>query len=101
MGRPTKTERLKFARPVIMRSTLNFCRLNLQKLYARTYRLQLATWSADQDYAEYINNLWATMMTHDALEDEARKLEETLGTGDAVQILSDIVMQHRQSRNAQ
>lgn len=101
MGRPTKTERLKFARPIIMQSTLTFCRLNLQKLYARSHRLHLTTWTPGQEYAEYINNLWMTMHKHDALKDEARKLEEMLGTGDAIQVLSDIVIEHRQSSNGQ
>lgn len=101
MGRPSKTERLKSARPFIMPSTLTFCKLNLQKLYARSRRLQLTHWNEDQDYADYINNLWVTMLKHDALKEEAIKLEEMLGTGDAVQILSDIVMEHRQSSNGQ
>ena len=101
MGRPSKTERLKSARPLVMPSTLSFCKLNLQKLYARCRRLQITHWNDDQDYADYINNLWVLMLKHNALKEEAKKLEEMLGTGDAVQILSDIVMEHRQSSNGQ
>ena len=101
MGRPTKTERLKEARPIIMQSTLIFCKLNLQKIYARSRRLELTHWNErDNDYADYINNLWTTMLTHDALKEDALKLEEMLGTGDAIQILSDIVMEHKQSKNS-
>lgn len=101
MGRPTKTERLKSARPIIMQSTLIFCKLNLQKLYARSRRLDLAHWNENQEYADYINNLWTTMLKHKALKEEAVKLEEMLGTGDAVQVLSDIVIEHRQSSNGE
>lgn len=101
MGRPTKTERLKEARPIVMQSTLIFCKLNLQKLYARSRRLELTKWNEKSDYADYINNLWIIMLKHDALKDEAQKLEEMLGTGDAVQLLSDIVMSHRQSSNGE
>lgn len=101
MGRPTKTERLKQARPVIMQTTLTFCRLNFQKLYARSRRLQLATIEEGQDYAEYIHNLWKTMLTHDALKDEAKKLEDILGDGDAVQLLNDVVMDHRAAINGE
>lgn len=101
MGRPTKTERLKKARPIIMQSTLIFCKLNLQKIYARSRRLELAHWNEEQDYADYINNLWTTMLKHDALKTDANKLEEMLGTGDVVQLLSDIVMEHRRSSNGQ
>ncbi|WP_339847104.1 hypothetical protein [Dokdonia sp. Asnod1-B02] len=101
MGRPTKTERLKEARPIIMQSTLIFCKLNLQKIYARSRRLELTHWNEDQDYADYINNLWTTMMKHDAIKKDALKLDEMLGTGDVVQLLSDIVMEHRKSSNVQ
>lgn len=101
MGRPTKTERLKEARPIIMQSTLIFCKLNLQKIYARSRRLELTHWNEEHEYADYVNNLWTTMMKHDALKSDALKLEEILGTGDVVQLLSDIVMEHRQSSNCQ
>lgn len=101
MGRPTKTERLKEARPLVMQSTLTFCRLNLQKLYARTRRLNLANISDEQDYADYIHSLWNTMLTHDELKIESHKLEEILGTGDAIQLLNDVVMDHRASSNGE
>lgn len=101
MGRPTKSERLKVARPIIMQSTLIFCKLNLQKIYARSRRLDLTHWNEEQDYADYIHNLWTTMLKHDALKKEAQKLEEILGTGDAVQLLSDMVMEYRQSSNGE
>lgn len=101
MGRPTKTERLKEARPLVMQSTLTFCRLNLQKLYARTRRLNLANIGDEQDYADYIHSLWNTMLTHDELKIESLKLEEILGTGDAIQLLNDVVMDHRASSNGE
>lgn len=100
MGRPTKTERLKEARPLIMQSTLVYCKLNLQKIYARSRRLQLTHCNEDQDYADYINNLWSTMLKHEALKNDALKLDEMLGTGDVVQLLSDIVIAQRQSSNS-
>lgn len=101
MGRPTKTERLKEARPLVMQSTLIFCRLNLQKLYARTRRLNLANIGDEQDYADYIHSLWNTMLRHNELKIEALKLEEILGTGDAIQLLNDVVMDHRASSNGE
>lgn len=101
MGRPTKTERLKEARPILMQSTLTFCRLNLQKLYARTCRLNLAGIKEDQEYADYIHTLWETMLTHDDLKNEAQKLDDILDAGDAVQLLHDIVIDHRTSSNGE
>jgi hypothetical protein len=41
------------------------------------------------------------MMKHDAIKKDALKLDEMLGTGDVVQLLSDIVMEHRKSSNVQ
>ena len=95
MGRPTKTERLEKARPAVIPSTITFCKLNLHKLYARSRRLHLSNWNDYQDYADYIHNLWNTMSTHNAFKDDAIKLEEMLGTGDVIQLLSDIVMDHQ------
>ncbi len=95
MGRPTKTERLEKARPLVMPSTVTFCKLNLQKLYARSRRLHLSHWNDDQDYAEFIHTLWSMMLTHSSFKDEALKIEEMLGSGDVIQLLSDIVMDHQ------
>ena len=100
MGRRIKSERLEKATPIVMPSTLNFCRLNLHKLYARSRRLNLAHWSENQDYAEYIHKLWRTMRTHKSLKDEGSKIEEMLSNGDVIQLLSDIVMErHKQLSN--
>ncbi len=95
MGRATKSERLTTARPILMSSTITFCKLNFQKLYARSRRLKLAEWNESLDYADFIHALWGTMLKHDALKEEAAQLEEILGNGDAIQILSDIVTEHR------
>lgn len=99
MGRPIKTERLKKARPILMASTIALCKLNFKKLYAQSRRLNLTEWDDNQDYADYIHNLWNKMLTNNILKDEAIKLEEILGTGDAIQILSDVVMTHSKISN--
>ncbi|TVZ53419.1 hypothetical protein [Dokdonia sp. Hel_I_53] len=97
MGRPTKTERLEKARPIVMPSTLTFCKLNLQKLYARSRRLQLSHWNEQHDYADFIHNLWNMMLTHSSFKKDALKIEDMLGTGDVIQLLSDIVMDHQKN----
>lgn len=78
-----------------MQSKLTICKLDLQKLYARTRRLDLAHIGKNQDYADYIHNLWSTMLTHRSLKTEAQKIEELLGKGDSIQLLHDVVMEHR------
>ena len=99
MGRPIKTERIKKARPILMESTIRLCKLNLKKMYAQSRRLDLARWNENQDYADYIHNLWNTMLKHNALTENATKLEEVLGSGDAIQLLSDIVINHKRISN--
>lgn len=95
MGRHIKSERLERARPIVMPSTIIFCKINLQKLYARSRSLHLAHWNENQDYAEYIHKLWKTMLTHKSLKEEGLKLEEMLDSGDVVQLLSDMVMEYQ------
>lgn len=99
MGRPTKTERLKKARPILMPSTIALCKLNLKKMYAKSRRLHLAEWNESLDYADYIHNLWNNMLTHNAIKEDAIKLEEIIGNGDAIQLLSDIVITHKKISN--
>ena len=101
MGSTTKPERLQSARPILMSSTLRFYTLNLQKLYAKSRRLNLADWHNDQEYPEYIHSLWNTMLTHSAFKEEAKKIEQALGAGDAIQLLSDMVTEHRKSSNGE
>ena len=95
MGRPTKTERLKEARPLIKQTTLILCKLNFQNLYIKSRRLQLATISDGQDYPDYIHNLWNTMLRHESLKTEANRLEKILGPGDAIELLSSTVIHYQ------
>ncbi len=98
MGRGIKSERLHAAIPLLMPSTITFYKLNLQKLYAKARRLNIAQWNDALDYADFIHALWNTMLTHDALKEDAQQLEAILDTGDAIELLSEVVMNHRRQK---
>ncbi len=82
-----------------MASTIALCKLNIKKMYVQSKKLNLTTWDDNQDYADYIHHLWSKMLTNNLIKDEAFKVEEILGTGDAIQLLSDIVMTHQRILN--
>lgn len=94
-------ERLDSARPTVMPSTIAFSKLSLQKLYARCRQQGRAAWHDGLEYADFINALWNTMLNSPTCKEEATKIEETLGRGDTIQILSDIFLEDRNSSSAQ
>lgn len=98
MGRGIKSERLVAAIPLLMPSTISFCKLNLQKLYAKARRLELAQWNDALDYADFIHALWNTMCTHEALKDDTAMLMDVLDHGDAIELLNEVVMNHRREK---
>ncbi|WP_299212795.1 hypothetical protein [uncultured Dokdonia sp.] len=91
MGRASNSERLITPIPIVMQSTITFCKLNIRKLYAKGKRLGIPEWNKESDYADYIHNLWESISTHRELKEEAIRIEETLGKGDTIQLLSDTV----------
>lgn len=98
MGRGIKSERLAAAIPLLMPSTILVCKLNLKKLYAKARRLEIAQWNDALDYADFIHALWQTMLTHEALKEDAQKLQSVLDRGDAIELLSEVVMNHRRQK---
>jgi hypothetical protein len=78
-----------------MPTTITFCKLNFRKLYAKSRKLGIAEWNDSLDYADFIHGLWHTMCTHEDLIRESSKIEEILNEGDAIELLSEIVMEHR------
>ncbi len=97
MGRASNSERLTAPRPIIMHSTITFCKLNIRKLYAKGRRLGIPRWNNTSDYADYIHNLWETISSHSELKEEAKRTEDLLGKGDVIQLLSDTVMEQQHS----
>lgn len=95
MGRASNTERLTAPRPIIMPSTITFCKLSIRKLYAKSRRLGIASWNDSLDYADFIHELWESISGHRELKEEAARTLEILGKGDVIQLLSDTVMEHR------
>ena len=95
MGRTSNTERLTAPRPIVMPSTITFCKLSIRKLYAKSRRLGIASWNDSLDYADFIHELWDPISGHRELKDEAARTLEILGKGDVIQLLSDTVMEHR------
>ncbi|MEP0262294.1 hypothetical protein [Dokdonia sp.] len=95
MGRASNTERLTSSRPIVMPSTITFCKLSIRKLYAKSRRLGIASWNDSLDYADFIHELWEAISKHRELKEEAARTLEILGKGDVIQLLSDTVMEHR------
>lgn len=95
MGRTSNSERLTAPRPIVMQSTITFCKLTIRKLYAKSRRLGIANWNDSLDYADFIHELWDAISRHRELKDEAAQTQEILGKGDVIQLLSDTVMEHR------
>lgn len=94
MGRASNSERLIASKPIVMQSTITFCKLNIRKLYAKGKRLGIPDWNRESDYADYIHNLWEAISTHRELKEEAIRMEEILGIGDTIQLLSDTVTEY-------
>ncbi len=90
-------ERLDSARPTVMPSTLAYSQNAIKKIYAKCRQEGLAAWHDGLEYAEFINALWNTMLNSPVCGEEAAKIEETLGRGDTIQILSDIFIEDRNS----
>lgn len=90
-------ERLDSARPTVMPSTVAYSKISIQKIYSKCRQEGLAAWHDGLEYADFINALWNTMLNSPVCGDEAAKIEETLGRGDTIQILSDIFLQDRNS----
>ncbi|MFT5752440.1 MAG: hypothetical protein ACI828_000706 [Flavobacteriales bacterium] len=100
MASKRNTERLDSARPTVMPTTVAFSKLSIQKLYARCRQQSRAAWNDGLEYADFINALWNSMLTSPSCKEEAVKVEETLGRGDTIQILSDIFLEDRNAQSA-
>lgn len=97
MGRASNSERLRTPRPIVMPSTVTFCKLNIIKLYAKGKRLGITNWNNESDYADFIHNLWDAISSHSELKAEAKRIESILDKGDVIQLLSDTVMEYNSS----
>lgn len=95
MGRALTSARLKAKTLLVMPTTINLCKLNFHKLYSKARKLGIAEWNDSLDYPDFIHGLWHIMLTHKELKPEAIKIEEVLEHGDAIELLSEIVMEHR------
>lgn len=96
MGRASNSERLTALRPNNMHSTITFCKLTIRKLYTKGKRLGIPIWNNNSDYADYIHNLWDTISSHKELREEAKRIEELIGKGDVIQLLSDTVTEQNE-----
>lgn len=99
MGRELASARLPEKTPLAEPTAINFCKINFQKLYARARELGIAEWNDSLDYADFVHGLWQLMRTHDELKLEAKKIDSLLEEGDAIELLSEIVMNHRRERS--
>ncbi len=95
MSRALTSARLKEETIIVMPTTLSFCKLNFIKLYSKARKLGIAEWNDSLDYPDFIHGLWHTMRTHEALTPVAKKIEEILQDGDAIELLSEVVLEHR------
>ena len=93
MGRASHSERLTTTRPIVMPSTITLSKLNIRKLYAKARRLGITKWNDEIEYPDYIHNLWDVISTHPELSSEAMHIEDLLGKGDVIQLLSDTVIE--------
>lgn len=98
MASRKNSERLDRAIPKVIPTTLTFSKLSIQRLYAKYRQQGRADWNESADYADFINTLWNTILDGPTCKTEAIKIEETLGRGDTLQILSDIVLEDRKAQ---
>jgi len=94
-----RSARLKEKTLIVMPTTITFCKLNFRKLYFKAIKLGVAEWNDSLDYPDFIHGLWHSMRTHENLQLEARKIEEILSEGDAIEILSEVVMDYRRQNS--
>lgn len=92
MGRPVIQEPKKI---FVMPSSVQFCKLNFHKLYAKARRLGIVEWNDALDYPDFIHGLWHIMLTHEALKEDAMKIDNVLKNGDSIELLSEIVLSQR------
>lgn len=95
MGKSLQTASLQANTLRIMPTTITFCKLNFQKLYSKSRKLGIAEWNDALDYPDFIHGLWLAMRQHADLKGEAQKIQDILNDGDAIELLSEVVMQHR------
>ncbi|WP_147448374.1 hypothetical protein [Dokdonia sinensis] len=97
MGIKRNSERLMEARAAVLPSTINSSKLSLHRLYSKCKSRGIAVWNDGLEYAEFIHALWNMMLTNEEFRPEAQKIEEAIGTGDAIQLLSDVFAESRKS----
>lgn len=68
---------------------MQYGRLNVTRLLNRAKKLGILEPIDDQDYADYIHDLWQTLLTNPVLKEDAQLIDDNIGTGDAIQLLSD------------
>ncbi len=97
MGVKRNSERLTEARVTAPLSTINNSKLSLHRLYSQCKSRGIAVWNDGLEYAEFIHALWNTMLTNEEFRPEAQKIEKAIGTGDAIQLLSDVFAESRKT----
>ena len=66
----------------------------MYKLYKKCRAQRIAIYNNTMDYADFIHGLWSTMLRNPEFKEQAILIQEELGDGDAVQLLSEVVSEH-------
>ncbi|MEH6407586.1 MAG: hypothetical protein V7767_09910 [Leeuwenhoekiella sp.] len=72
-----------------MEKLIEYSKINILRLVQRANNLGLIDNHNENDYADYIHELWTSMLKNKELGEEAKRVDSIMGRGDSIQILSD------------
>ena len=92
-----KTTSVINAETTIIPNTLVMSQLKIGRMYENMRASGLTDKEFEQDYPDFINDLWDSVLKHEDHKGDSRRIQDILGRGDVIQILSDIYIEDMQS----
>jgi len=77
----------------IIPNTISLSKMKIKNMYKHLRKMGKAEWNPEFEYPDFIHQLWNEILINKELKEDSKKIQQTLGKGDAIQLLSDIYME--------
>ncbi len=81
----------------IIPNTILLSKMKIKNMYMHLRKIGRAEWNPEFEYPDFIHHLWNEILLNKELKEDSKKIQQTLGRGDAIQLLSDIYLEETRS----
>ena len=77
----------------IIPNTILLSKMKIKNMFMHLRTIGRGEWNPEFEYPDFIHHLWNEILSNKELKEDAKKIQQALGRGDAIQLLSDIYME--------